>query len=271
MLIALSVACALAVSACDGHHTDTTTDSVTDGGAGPATTSRPPNQGCTEDYPNRLTNTGPLADTFTTCSTDDGASLQLTNTTSALVLSVRAGSQDAPELTVLSSAAPSFAESAVNAAVPLGCGGSSTGPCLLTPNGTLTAVAASGVPVALLIDAAKNATVTATAANSLAGYVAGKFTPRAQQFTMRISKCAQASGAAAAQHQYAADAIRDSVSASIDCRSLINYVALQVNERPPPTTTATEEILTHVGSYTADLHRDFTVYGAVEVLSHLRR
>jgi hypothetical protein len=253
-LVTLAAAGVLAGSGCDGDNHD----------------AQAPDDGCTDDYPNRLQNVGRLADFFATCSTDDGASILLTNTTSGVVLVVRAGDLlNVPEMAVSRSSSPSFKETVVNDSVPLSCS-STSGPCLLTPNSRLTARTSRGL-VRLLADVDLAATATATAANSLAGYVQGKLTTRASKFAGGITACARSAGAAATEHQFIGDAVRDSVQASGDCGSLIAGVARELNEQPPPPIDAGEQVLRHAGSYTADLRRDFSVYEAIRVISKIHR
>lgn len=268
-LIGAIAALAMPCVACDGD--DGSGGSGAGGGGG---TAEPPevvaDDGCTEDHPNRLTNQGRTADLFITCSTDDGSSLLLKNTTSGLVLVVRPGDvSNQPQMSVSPSDDPSFKEQAVNQAAPLDCL-DLTDSCLLTPSSTLTAQVSSGV-VRLTVDVASEATARATFANSYAGYIQSKLISRPAKFVDSISSCATSAEQAAEAHQVLADAVRDSVAASAACGSLVDEVAREVNEPVPQAEEeAGEQLLSHAGEYTADLRRDFKVYAAIEVISRLR-
>jgi hypothetical protein len=236
----------------------------------PAPPPRAHDDGCTDDHPHRLANQGNVANLIITCANDDGSSLVVKNTTSALVLVVRpADANNIPYLAVSPSDSPSFKEEAVNDSVPLKCSGLPQ-TCLLTPNSTLTADASAGV-VRLTADVDKVATATATVANSAAGYAQSKLTLPTEKLLRSISDCASAAGSAAAAHQFDADAVRDSMAQVASCGGLMDEIAREANEPAPEETEAGKRVLRYAGDYSADLRRDFKVYAAIEVLSRLRR
>jgi ribosomal protein L31 len=269
----VSVAVAALCSACGGSGSTTESTgappalTATDASAGPTTTDTTTtaaaavDDGCSDTYPRRLLVSGAIGSQVSACAGDGGISVE--NTSAGLVIVVSSVDPGFSGTVVVPSD-QSFSDSIVTQTIHPACYQNG---CFLTPGATLDAVGSA--PLHVTLQVAKGSTADATVASYAASWVQTKLSSRSEQLRESIVHC----GTAAQNYVNAStinDAVRQAIDASADCHSLYRSVDKELSDSLHEAKDE-GDVLATVDKFTENLHRDFDVYAAVDLIDHLHR
>lgn len=224
-----------------------------------------PDDGCTEEHPERRQNVGKIGGAFVSCFSDDATSLSVENV-SSLVLIVKDDAGDAFDLTVVSGGANSFADSMVKQTTPALCS-DIDGWCRMPPRATV--IVDSDPTPRVVVYADPLATAAATAAASFGSWVQSTLTTRAASFSAAVRGCANAVAAVADDYAYVEDAMRAAVETGTACTGLYREVTAAADDVPPPPTQATDDVLRHARGFSSNLRRELALLSAIRVATRI--
>ena len=230
------------------------------GDVDPAPVTMTPDDGCTEDYPERMANSGPLAEQFVTCA-DDVGSLRLHNVSSAVLVVGDYGS--GATLTASDAASGSFLDEMVAQTTPATCSGTT---CSMPPS---AGVYADGPSARVVVSVDVGATAVANMARAVSGWAYSKLQGRAGRFAASIRGCANGVADASQGYTYLDDAMRSVLETGVACRSLYRDVAAELREAPPAVSTASDDVLRIGNRLGAKLKLDLTVFAGVRAITRL--